>query len=107
MNKRNLPIITPEQRAENMKKAAESKKARVKIKEDLKSGVLKVEEVLNNTKDRIIGGIKVSQVFHSLPKVGKKKAEDLLMKLNFKPDKKLSALKEKNVDEIKELLKDR
>ena len=54
-----LPQLTPEQRAEALKKAAEARKARAELKEKLKRGGTDLKQVLADAdEDPIIGKMK-------------------------------------------------
>ena len=61
-----LPQLTPEQRADALKKAAAARKARAELKGELKSGKLTLEQVLKR-EDDTVGKMKVSVVLESLP----------------------------------------
>ena len=72
-----LPQLTDEQRKEALAKAAEARKARAELKEQLKRGDISLKEVLAKaSSDEIIGKTKVSALLESLPKVGKVKAKE-------------------------------
>ena len=68
-----LPQLTPEQRADALKKAAAARKARAELKGELKAGRLTLEQVLKR-EDDTVGKMKVSVVLESLPGVGKVRA---------------------------------
>lgn len=107
MNKINpLLKFTPEQRKEFQQKAVQTRKERAETKAKIKDGTLSITDVLDKTKDNdIIGRIKLVQLFYSLPRIGKKKADELIKKLGIDPDKRLSSLKDREKEEIKELVK--
>ena len=73
-----LPTLTPEQRADALKKAAEARKKRAEIKGELKSGKRTLADVLKKAEgDDTVGKMKVSTVLESLPGVGQgARAED-------------------------------
>ena len=74
-----LPQLTDEQRKEALAKAAEARKARAELKEQLKRGDISLKEVLAKaSSDEIIGKTKVSALLESLPKVGKVKAKEIM-----------------------------
>ena len=85
-----LPQLTPEQRAEALKKAAEARKARAELREKLKRGGTDLQQVLKDAEtDPILGKMKVSALLVSLPKVGKIKAEEIMNQLEIAPTRRL------------------
>ncbi|AGP30832.1 integration host factor, actinobacterial type [Corynebacterium terpenotabidum] len=88
-----LPQLTPEQRADALKKAAEARKARAELKEQLKRGGTNLKEVLDKADtDPIIGKMKVSALLEALPKVGKVKAQEIMTELEIAPTRRLRGL---------------
>ena len=69
------PSLTPEQRQDALKKAAEARRARAELKERLKMGSLTLRELLQQAPDDdMVGKMKVLAVLESLPGVGKVRA---------------------------------
>ncbi len=62
-----LPILTPEQRAQALAKAAEARKKRAELKGELKSGKRTLGDVLMRSTEDTVGKMKVSAVLESLP----------------------------------------
>jgi hypothetical protein len=63
-----LPTLTPEQRAAALEKAAEVRKARAELKEQLKQGKTTLAKVLDRAEsDDVVGKLKVSAVLQALP----------------------------------------
>lgn len=88
-----LPKLTDEQRKEALAKAAEARKARAELKEQLKRGDIRLKEVLNKaSSDEIIGKTKVSALLESLPKVGKVKAKEIMEELEIAQTRRLRGL---------------
>lgn len=96
LNRRNpvaLPKLTDEQRKEALAKAAEARKARAELKEQLKRGDITLKEVLAKaSSDEIIGKTKVSALLESLPKVGKVKAKEIMDELEIAQTRRLRGL---------------
>nr|WP_216605320.1 integration host factor, actinobacterial type [Corynebacterium ulcerans] len=85
--------MTDEQRKEALAKAAEARKARAELKEQLKRGDITLKEVLNKaSSDEIIGKTKVSALLESLPKVGKVKAKEIMEELEIAQTRRLRGL---------------
>lgn len=88
-----LPKLTDEQRKEALAKAAEARKARAELKEQLKRGDISLKEVLAKAStDEIIGKTKVSALLESLPKVGKVKAKEIMDELEIAQTRRLRGL---------------
>ncbi|GGG68604.1 MULTISPECIES: integration host factor, actinobacterial type [Corynebacterium] len=91
-----LPKLTDEQRKEALAKAAEARKARAELKEQLKRGDITLKEVLDKaSSDEIIGKTKVSALLESLPKVGKVKAKEIMDELEIAQTRRLRGLGER------------
>ncbi|MDR2381068.1 MAG: helix-hairpin-helix domain-containing protein [Bifidobacteriaceae bacterium] len=88
-----LPPLTPEQRAEALKKAAEARQARAEVKTQLKSGRKSLSEVLSlGEKDEVIGKIKVGSLLESLPGVGKVKARAIMGEIGISESRRIRGL---------------
>ena len=88
-----LPQLTDEQRKEALAKAAEARKARAELKEQLKRGDISLKEVLAKaSSDEIIGKTKVSALLEALPKVGKVKAKEIMDELEIAQTRRLRGL---------------
>ena len=88
-----LPQLTDEQRKAALAKAAEARKARAELKENLKRGNTNLREVLDKAEsDEIIGKTKVSALLEDLPKVGKVKAKEIMDELGIAQTRRLRGL---------------
>jgi ribosome recycling factor len=88
-----LPQLTDEQRKAALAKAAEARKARAELKEQLKRGETNLKEVLDKAQDNeIIGKTKVSALLEALPKVGKVKAKEIMEQLEIAQTRRLRGL---------------
>ena len=88
-----LPQLTDEQRKAALAKAAEARKARAELKENLKRGNTNLKEVLYKAEtDEIIGKTKVSALLEALPKVGKVKAKEIMDELGIAQTRRLRGL---------------
>src|SRR5699024_5691438 len=82
-----------EQRKAALAKAAEARKARAELKENLKRGNTNLKEVLDKAEsDEIIGKTKVSALLEALPKVGKVKAKEIMDELGIAQTRRLRGL---------------
>lgn len=88
-----LPSLSPEQRAAALQKAAEVRKARADLKEQLKNGQVTLTELLDRAEtDDVIGKLKVITVLQALPGIGKVKATQTMEKLKIADSRRLRGL---------------
>jgi transposase len=88
-----LPVLTPEQRAQALAKAAVARKERAEIKGRLKKGELSLEI-------ESIGKMKVIALIESLPGVGKVRAKSVMEKIGIAESRRIRGL---GVHQIREL----
>jgi transposase len=90
-----LPTLSPEQRAAALAKAAEIRKARAALKEQLKKGDVTLANLLDRAEtDDVVGKLKVSVVLQALPGIGKVKATQTMEKLKIAESRRLRGLGE-------------
>ena len=99
-----LPTMTEEQRKEALEKAKKTRRARAKVREDLKSGKLTAKKALAKRSDPVVGKIKVSQFIQSFPGFGKAKAEKIMAEIGIAENRRLSGLGDKQVAALIEAL---
>ena len=88
-----LPVLTPEQRAQALAKAAEARKKRAEVKGELKSGKRTLADVLKTAgDDGTLGKMKVSTVLESLPGVGKVKARKIMEDIGIADNRRVQGL---------------
>ncbi|CAG4931121.1 MULTISPECIES: integration host factor, actinobacterial type [Acidithrix] len=87
------PQLTPEQRADALKKAAEARKQRAEIKEKLKLGTVTLSELLEKApNDELIGKMKVASVLESLPGIGKVRSKKIMDAVGITETRRLQGL---------------
>ena len=90
-----LPTLSPEQRAAALEKAAEIRKARAELKDQLKSGKTTLAAVLDRAEeDEVVGKLKVSAVLQAMPGIGKVRATQIMEKLKIAESRRLRGLGE-------------
>ena len=90
-----LPSLSPEQRAAALEKAAEIRKARAELKDQLKSGKTSLASVLDRAEnDDVVGKLKVSAVLQAMPGIGKIRANQIMEKLKIAESRRLRGLGE-------------
>ena len=90
-----LPSLSPEQRSAALEKAAEVRKARAELKDQLKSGKISLSSVLDRAEaDDVVGKLKVSAVLQAMPGIGKIRAQQIMEKLKIADSRRLRGLGE-------------
>lgn len=90
-----LPSLSPEQRAAALEKAAEMRKARAELKEQLKQGKTTLAAVLDRAEaDDVVGKLYVSAVLQAMPGIGKIRANQIMEKLKIAESRRLRGLGE-------------
>ena len=88
-----LPELDAASRRQALEKAAEARKVRAELKQQLKSGEIGFAEVLRRADtDEVVGKTRVSAVLEALPKVGKVRARRLMERLDISPSRRLRGL---------------
>lgn len=88
-----LPTLTEEQRRQALAKAAEARKKRAEVKEQLKKGQLSLRDLLaRGSSDDIVGKMKVSNALESLPGVGKVRARKIMERLDISSSRRVRGL---------------
>lgn len=87
-----IPQLTPEERAAALEKAKAARIERAKVREELKTGKLTLEQVLAKKDDPIVGRMKVSTLIETLPGYGKAKAEKIMKELQIAESRRLRGL---------------
>ena len=88
-----LPSLSPEQRAAALEKAAEVRKARAELKDQLKSGKADLATILRRAEgDDVVGKLKVRDVLQAMPGIGKIRAQQIMEKLKIADSRRLRGL---------------
>jgi|GraSoiStandDraft_4_1057263.scaffolds.fasta_scaffold223712_2 hypothetical protein len=88
-----LPPLTPEQRAAALQKAAEARKVRAEVKNQLKHSGASVFDVIEQGRtDEIVGKMKVSALLESMPGVGKVRARQLMERIGISESRRVRGL---------------
>ena len=98
-----LPQLTDEQRKEALEKAAQARHERAELRENIKSGKVTLEEVLNSD-DPIASRMKVSALIESLPGYGKAKANKIMEDLGISPSRRVKGLGARQREQLLEAL---
>ncbi len=90
-----IPQLSVEARQEALEKAKAARIKRAEIREELKSGKLNVEQVLDMKDDPVVGRMKVSTLIETMPGYGKAKAEKVMKELQIAESRRLRGLGER------------
>lgn len=87
-----IPQLSAEARQEALEKAKAARIKRAEVREELKSGKLTIEQVLDMKDDPIVGRMKVSTLIETMPGYGKAKAEKVMKELQIADSRRLRGL---------------
>jgi hypothetical protein len=88
-----LPPLSQEQRRAALEKAAEMRRARAALKEQLKSGRTTLPKVLDRAEtDAMIGKLRVSALLQAMPGIGRVRAMQIMDKLKISETRRLRGL---------------
>ena len=88
-----LPDLDDDARREALQKAAEARKIRAELKQQLKVGEIGLADVLNRADgNETIGRTRVAAILESMPRVGKVRARRLMERLDISPSRRLRGL---------------
>jgi hypothetical protein len=87
------PSLTPEQRAENLAKAARVRRERAELKDKLKMGLVTLPDLLDQAgSDDVVGKMKLVAVLESLPGVGKVKARRTMEEIGISETRRMKGV---------------
>lgn len=96
-----LPDLDDDARRQALQKAAEARKLRAEMKQQLKAGEIGLPEVLRRAEvDETIGRTRVAAVLESIPRVGKVRARRIMERLDISPSRRLRGLGGKQRDRL-------
>jgi len=87
------PALTHEQRLAALEKAAEARRIRAEVKEQLKGGHLTLSELFVRAgHDEVLAKLKVVSMLESMPNTGKVKARRLMRDLDISESRRVRGL---------------
>ena len=96
------PVLTPQQRADALAKAATSRKRRAEVKSKIKSGDYTIDTVLELAqKDDAVAKMRVRELLEALSGVGKVRAQSLMERLNISPTRRIQGLGRHQIKELR------
>ena len=101
-----LPTLTPEQRADALKKAAAARTARKELRDAIARGDESIPAVLDRAKtDQVVGKTKVADLLKSLPGYGPAKVSALLERTGIDASRRAAGLGERQRQALIDALK--
>jgi len=87
------PALSPDQRRAALEKAAEARRQRAAVKEELKAERLSIAELFERSeRDEVLGKLKVVSMLEAMPHTGKVKARRLMQDLDISESRRLRGL---------------
>ena len=99
-----IPQLSPEERQAALEKAKAARIKRAEVRDDLKSGKLTLEKVLEMKNDPVVGRMKVSTLIESLPGYGKAKAAKIMEELGISAPRRVQGLGVRQREQLLEQL---
>jgi len=87
-----LPVLTPEQKKEALKKAQEVRSKRAKVREDLKNGKISLENIFEDIEDEVIGKMRVAYLLESLPRIGRVRTIQIMEEVGIDESRRVRGL---------------
>ena len=101
-----IPTLTPEERQAALEKAKEARQKRAQIREDLKTGKLALEEVLDMKDDEVVGRTKVTALLEAIHGIGPARAEKIMEQADIAPSRRIKGIGSRQREKLLELLKE-
>lgn len=88
-----LPVLTAEQRAQALEKAAAARRERAQVKNRLKHSSGSIAQVISEGQENeVIGKMKVSALLESMPGVGRVRAQQIMDEIGIAQSRRVRGL---------------
>lgn len=88
-----LPVLTQEQRADALARAAQARTRRAEVKVALKSGSMRLSELLDAAQDdEVLGKMKVVSLLQAMPRVGATTASAVMAEVGISSSRRVRGL---------------
>ena len=94
------PPLSDDQRKEALEKAAEARRKRAEVKDQLKSGRTTLRDLLDRRNDDVVGKMKVSTVLESLRGVGRVRARKMMERRDISESRRMRGLGAKQKENL-------
>ena len=95
-----LPVLTPEEKLNALKKAQEMRRKRAELRNKLKKGTITLREVLEKTDDEVVARMRVTYLLQSLPQVGKVTSEKLMREIGINENRRVQGLGKRQKEQL-------
>ena len=97
-----IPSLSPEQLKAARAAATEARRARAALKDHVKTGELTLSAALDKAMaDEVLAHVKVVDLLRSLPRVGVKRADEIMERLGIAPNRRVRGLGRHQVAQLK------
>ena len=100
-----VPKISAEDRAKALEKAQKVRKERAGLRQDLKAGKMKIDDIIGKKSEDVIGGMRVKYVLESLPGIGKVRAKEIMEQIGIDENRKVKGLGSRQIEALLARLK--
>lgn len=88
-----IPTLTPEQLQAARSAATQARRERAELKADIRAGKITLTQALDKAADNeVLAHLKVVDLLKSLPRVGEKRAAEIMGRLEIAPNRRLRGL---------------
>lgn len=95
-----LPVLTPEEKLNALKKAQEMRSKRAEVRVKLKRGTLTLREVFESIDDEVIARMRVTYLLQSLPQVGKVTTEKVMREIGINENRRVQGLGKRQKEQL-------
>lgn len=95
-----LPKLTDEEKLHALEKAQRMRRQRAEIREQLKSGKITLQDVLNQADDDVVGRMRVSYLLQSLPQIGKVTSRRIMEEIGIHENRRVRGLGHRQVEAL-------
>ncbi|HOQ73354.1 MAG TPA: integration host factor, actinobacterial type [Limnochordia bacterium] len=95
-----LPVLSPEEKLNALKKAQEMRSKRAELRNKLKKGTITLREVLEKTDDEVVARMRVTYLLQSLPQVGKVTSEKLMREIGINENRRVQGLGKRQKEQL-------
>jgi len=97
-----IPTLTPEQLSAARDRATQARRARAELKTKVRSGQITLSEGLDEAlADDTLSHIKVVDLLKCMPRVGDKRAAEIMERLDIAPNRRVRGLGRHQLDDLR------
>lgn len=100
-----IPNLSKEERAKALQKAQQMRSKRTQLRQELKSGKITVEEVLQDLDNEVVSKMRVKYLLESLPQVGKITAVKIMEEVGIDEARRIQGLGSRQMNDLLARLK--